>query len=90
MTFEYSRKNGWLNAHIEKEKIEFENNRTCKKQINPNHPYEYGGETIVEIFATGTKNVVARGIATCSMSDHFSYKKGYQIALGRAMKGIEK
>lgn len=50
-------------------------------------PYERGGltECIIEL-DDGTS---VTGISTCSFSDHFCYKKGYQIAKGRALKLLE-
>lgn len=51
-------------------------------------PLAKGGQTVVWIeFAGGTK---AYGSAKCSLIDNYDRRKGFTIALGRAMKSARK
>lgn len=44
-----------------------------------------GGLTTVKV--TTPDNQVLEGMAVCSIKDNFNRRKGYQIALGRALSG---
>jgi len=50
-------------------------------------PHPRGGETIAYIMDDEGR-VVASGVATCSLSDNFNYRRGREIALGRAMAQV--
>ena len=49
---------------------------------------ERGGEVVCNLFDEHD-TCIGFGESTCSMSDHFCYKRGREIALGRALKALE-
>lgn len=50
-------------------------------------PSHHGGRTVAIVYDRNDE-VIATGVATCSMSDRFNYKIGRQIALGRALSKL--
>ena len=58
--------------------------RYYRRDSNDFEPYEYGGVTVCELFKDGY--FVLDAMAVCSLSDHYNYKRGNQIAVGRAFK----
>lgn len=56
-------------------------------------PFSRGGKTVAILY-TGDKkandsNVLAVGVALCSMSDTFCYEAGRYLALTRALKSVQ-
>lgn len=62
--------------------------RTLANQIGLSNIHCRGGETIVEV--TTPDNVDAFGVSLCSLKDHYNKKLGVEIALGRAVKALER
>lgn len=52
-------------------------------------PHERGGRTVA-LIVNADREVLATGVATCSMSDAFCYRTGRRIARGRAMKKLRR
>lgn len=56
-------------------------------------PHPRGGKTVCRIIDDSDKQdklvIVAIGVAVCSMSDNFSYKRGRDIAYGRASRAAK-
>jgi hypothetical protein len=77
--FSYSRGVGWI------EKSSGVGGNTWKNI----RPLERGGKTVCEM-VDSDGNVVVRGVAVCSFSDHFSYMMGRRIAFGRALSKYSK
>ena len=54
---------------------------------NDFEPYTYGGVT--ECVVYDDEDIVMETRSVCSLSDHFSYKRGVEISKGRALKGLK-
>lgn len=73
--FPYSPRYGFFNINVDEDTL------TNLLYKEPSH---YGGRTVAIVYDRNDE-VVATGVATCSLSDRFSYKIGRQVALGRAL-----
>ena len=60
--------------------------RYYRHNDNGFEPYDKGGLTVCSVFAGDV--LVVCDEAVCSLSDNFSYKRGVQIAKGRALKRL--
>lgn len=61
--------------------------KSTVKPISGEVIQQKGGKTIVTV--TTPDGISTFGEALCSRKDHFCYKRGCQIALGRAMAKLE-
>lgn len=75
----YGRGVGWLEIELELPDVIYTIDSSTL-------PHERGGKTVCEIIDDSDKEnkLIAVGVAVCSMSDNFSYKRGRDIAYGRA------
>lgn len=74
--YRYGRAVGWLE----------ESSGTGGNEWKNIQPLARGGKTVCEIIDDSNKEnkLMSTGVAVCSMSDNFNYKRGRDIAVGRA------
>ena len=79
--YRYGRGVGWLEKSSGTGGNEWKNIKTLAR----------GGKTVCEIVDDSNKEnkLIGIGVAVCSMSDNFNYKRGRDIAVGRARAGLD-